>query len=469
MNSTLGLTSARETGARAAARAFCLLAPLLGGLLFADGGFFAFRDSRWREVLEKQQTCFISYNAGYENMLLAVKLDSFHSTKAVWIFPVPSSPGQVAIDVVPELPEFDGSDVRKLARQSIARVFSVLAASQIYPLAFMRELPGFSMHDGGYGDGAAGSLGFMGGGSDIDVHERIEKLGLTTELITARDRDAPFDYLKTKGLDLPDEARVILGEYVGADYSFVVSWISDTARFQRDSGDEWTDERAIKQVALSVAFRTDSIYFPLKLTSLYGSERVPIVINVLGYVTPELYGGLKPYAKTNCCVEEDYNVGSEVRSFFNDRDYFARLRYTAVEINAPAKFLTQDLIIQNVPPRGVRFSDRLYRSALPVGLLVLAVVSLLASALSALVVFLRDPSSRRTFTWLGLWNFLTLVGVAVAVILVPNRSPDQGSASRPASAGLRPSSVRRLLYIVLFSVLFFAIIWQLAAILRALT
>jgi hypothetical protein len=436
--------------------------------LTADGGFFALQDARWRQVSEKQQTCFINYSAGYENMLLAVKLDSFHSTKAVWVFPVPASPDQVAIDVVPELPEFDGSDVRKLARQSIARVFSVLAASQIYPLAFMRELPGISIRDGGYGM-APGSLGFMGAAGGIEVHERIEKLGLTTELITARDRDAPYDYLKTKGLDLPDEARAILGEYVGADYSFVVSWISDTARFQRDSADEWTDERAIKQVALSVAFRADSIYFPLKLTSLYGSERIPIVINVLGYVTPELHGSLKPYTKTNCCVAEDYNVGSDVRSFFNNRDYFPRLRYTAVEINAPAKFLTQDLIFHDTPPRGVRFSDWLHRSALLAGLLVFAVVSVLASALSALVVFLRDPSSRRTFTWLGLWNFLTLVGVAVAVIHAPSRSPDRDSASPLAPAGRRPSSVRRLLYVVLFSVLFFAIIWELSVVLRALT
>jgi hypothetical protein len=324
------------------------------------------------------------------------------------------------------------------------------------------------MHDDGYGM-APGSVGFMGAAGGIEVHERIEKLGLTTELITAQDRDAPYDYLKKKGLDLPDDARAILGDYVGADYSFVVSWISDTTRFQPDSANESTDERTIKQVALSVAFRTDSIYFPLRLTSVYGSERVPIVINVLGYVTPELYGSLKPFAKTNCCVEEDYNVRSEERSFFGNRDYFRRLRYTAVEINAPAKFLTQDLIFHDVPPRGVRFSDWLHRSALLAGLLVFAVVSLLASALSALVVFLRDPSSRRTFAWLGLWNFLTLVGVAVAVIHAPSRSPDQDSASQPAPADRRPSNVRRLLYVVLFSVLFFAIIWELSAVLRALT
>jgi hypothetical protein len=447
---------------------YCLLLP---ALLSADGGFFEYdvELARWRQVAEKQQTCFINYHDGYENMLLAVKLDSFHSTKAVWIFPVPASPDNVAIDVVPELPEFDGSNVRDLARQSIARMFSVMAMSQIYPLAFMRELPSISIYDEGYRGAGGGGVVYAGAAPGIEVHEHIEKLGLITELITARDRDAPYAYLKEKGLDLPDDARAILGEYVGADYSFVISWISDTARFQRDTDDEWTDERAIKQVALSIAFSADSIYFPLRLTSIYGSERVPIVINVLGYVTPDFYGSLKAYAKTNCCVEDDYSVHPDLRAFLNDRDYLSHLRYTAIEISAPAKFLTQDLFIRDVPPRGVWFSDWLRRSALLVGLLVFAVASLLASALSTLAVFLRDPSSRRTFTWIGLWNFLTLIGVVVAVIRIPNRSPDAGGASQSASAAQRPSSVRRLLYVVLFSAFFFAIIWQLAAILRALT
>jgi hypothetical protein len=438
---------------------------LLCGHLNADGGFFAFENARWRQVSEKQQTCFINYNAGYENMLLAVKLDTFHSTKAAWIFPVPAGPDSVTIDVISELPEFYGRNVQELARQSIARMFSVMALSQVYPIAFMYTLrdvfPRAEHHE--FEIGAIPAMGSAGG---VDVYEHIEKLGLTTELITARDRDAPYAYLKAKGLDLPEKAGAILGEYVGEDYSLVVSWMSDTNRFLPDTNDEEWDWRTVKQAALSVRFPAKDIFFPLKLTRVYDRLRVPMVINVLGYVTPRLFDALRPFTKVDCNLQDRYDVGPALLSFFNDRDYVENLRYTKITIDAPAKLLTEDLRVSNSPPLRAACADRVHHL---IGLLAVVgflAASLLAGAVAATAAFREDPALRAKFTWLGLLNVATLAGVIVGAVLVRDAKTDSNLTVRP---GLPTRAVRKAVYLLVFTLVFMGIGLLATALLRLLT
>lgn len=440
---------------------------LLCGHLKADGGFFAFDQSRWRQVDEKQQTCLISYNAGQEKMLLAVKLDTFHSTKAVWVFPVPSSPDQVRMDVVGDLPEFSGVSARVLGHQTIARMFSVMAMSQIYPIPFMSGAQE-ETRDGGYGAVPASGMPLMGGygWSDVEVYGHVEKLGLTTELIAARDKDAPYAYLKAKGLDLPEEARTILGDYVGENYSFVVSWISDTAQFKPDTSVESRDEPRIGQVAVSVTFPADSIYFPLKLTKVYGQVRVPIELNVLGDVTPELDTALRPFSKIEFNLQNDYEVPLALTSFFNDQEHVERLRYTTITINAPAKHFTQDLRIRNIAPHWVSFADWLHRSFLILVLVAFTIATLLASILSAAAAFRNDRAARLKFSLLGLLNFMTLAGVLVGTALV--RTRPRGKHPETAPQGFRSWDLRKLVYAVLFTFLFMAITLLFSLLLRTL-
>ena len=443
----------------------CMVLMLFCGQLVADGGFFAFEQSRWPQVAEKQQTCFINYRDGYENMLLAVKLDSFHSTKAAWIVPVPAGPDKVAIDVIPELPEFYGNSVHELARQSITQMFSVMALSQVYPIAFMYTLrdvfPRTEHRE--YEVGAVAGLGYAGG---VDVYEHIEKLGLTTELITARDRDAPYAYLKEKGLVLPDEARAILGEYVGEDYSLVVSWVSDTNRFLPDTNDEGWNWRTVKQVALSVRFPAEDIFFPLKLTRIYGRLRVPMVINVLGYVTPRLFDALRPFTKADCNLRDRYDVGSALLPFFNDRDYVEDLRYTKITIDAPAKLLTEDLRISNTPPLRAVCADRVHHSIGLLAVIGFLFASLVAGAVAATAAFRDDPALRAKFTWLGLLNVATLAGVIVGAVLVRDAKPDTSSTLR---LGLPNRAVRKAVYLLVFTLVFMGIGLLATALLRLVT
>jgi hypothetical protein len=188
------------------------------------------------------------------------------------------------------------------------------------------------------------------GGKGVTVHERVEKLGLTTELVSAEDGTSLRGYITQKGLTLPAASQHILEEYIGQEYSFVMSWISDPSQMEsyekeqtipyliglldqgkldeakafikasgedeqdidlildilNDTADSIVDKKqSIKQffpyqpredknkLGIFLSFPTQKIFYPLKPTSVYGNNIVPAVIYILDYVKPEVYREIK--------------------------------------------------------------------------------------------------------------------------------------------------------------------------------
>lgn len=157
-----------------------------------------------------------------------------------------------------------------------------MRVSQIYTLPFW-----FSF---------ATIVGEVGDNLDIEekiiIHEHIEKMGLATELVTAKDENTFYNYLEEKGLDLPPDSKLILNKYIGEEYTFVVSWIFDVEEFKKESATEDVYDRygiydstsSLSTVGVSIKFPTEKIFFPLKPTSIYGSQKVPILIYVMDHI-----------------------------------------------------------------------------------------------------------------------------------------------------------------------------------------
>ena len=59
---------------------------------------------RWDYLGESNQQAFINYEDGLEKMILSIGMEET-SGNAVWIFPVPSEPNKVVIDVVTQFPK----------------------------------------------------------------------------------------------------------------------------------------------------------------------------------------------------------------------------------------------------------------------------------------------------------------------------------------------------------------------------
>lgn len=410
-----------------AAILFCFLPGVL-----ADGMIIVNDESMWAPFMESQQYCYINYSNNSQNMILTVDTaGELEGDSAVWIFPVPAKPEETIINVIKGFPRFSGRDIQEEAEQDISGVMALIRATQIYSLPIdlvllsLRGLPGFSgsMLEGGI---KADSLS-----QGVDVYRRVTKMGLTTELISAENRPALESYLQDKNLLLPAKARDSIGEYIGKEYSLVISWISDIEEYKREQstadqeyygdyeeryGYEGYGPKSAFNNSLGVfiTFPTDEIYYPLKPTSIYGEEVVPAVIYVTSYVDPELFKEIEDYAEITYFYQERYNPGQELAYFFNWQTSINDFGYTKIDLTPPSKNLSEDLWIKPSKPAKISISETIVKNTFLFGLILFILISMLSSFMAALIVFRKDKPRLHWFALWGLWNTVSIIGFLIA-------------------------------------------------------
>lgn len=358
---------------------------LLTSFAYADGGvWYGYGRDVFHPLTQSRQICSIDYRDGSESMLLSIKT-GLEGEKAIWIFPIPATPEETEIDVVKEFPTYRGYEVTSKAGYTIHEATYPMALSQVWLF-----IPRIIIHFEPLGlFNIGGGVTYMGAGRDsgLIIHRHMEKSGLTTELVTSVNEDALNDYLQDKGMSLPDESLSVIKEYIGEEYSFVVSWISDVEEYRKETAGE--------VLAVKIRFPTKRIYYPLRLTSIYGEARIPVVVYVNGYVSPDLY--------------EDIKDASRVGYYANDEG----LKYTKININTESNSFTKDLWIDDKTPTSVLIAEFIATNSILSLILFFAFYSCLASLISGLIVFRRELPAWK-LALLGLSNFLTLIGFALA-------------------------------------------------------
>lgn len=426
---------------------------LLCPIVFADGMIHIYDKDMWTLGMENQQLVAINYENGFENMLISVDItDDIHGEKAVWIFPIPSNPDKVVIDILKGYPRFWGKDIDSEYNDAVGGVGLFMAGYSLFPISIPVVFFSRTMF--------AGMKGFAEGIEGVTVHERIEKMGLITELITTKDQASLNQYLQSKGLDFPQTSKNILDEYVGQDYSFVISYISDLEKFKQEAKISERsyryERRAGIPIGVFVKFPTDEIYFPLKPTSVYGSREIPILIYVVGHVTPKLYPEIKQQAEVTYFKQRSYRPQAELQTFFNGKDRIDNLKYTKIKLNAPSKYLTEDLWIKNSAPISVSIKSFLASIFWLWGIILFVILSMVSSLLAGLISFRKNPLPRKKLMLHGLWNCLTFIGFLIATIVMRTKQVDPKLLAQLKSQGLdvTPRDNRKILYTFLFYVFF---------------
>lgn len=435
-----------------------LLCLVLMPLVFADG-MVVIPKGYGRE---RGQLAFIDYNEDtkLEKMILSIQMDNIRGQKAAWVFPVPSSPNNVAIDVIQDMPRYSysGREVRSYARNVIRNVKEGVLIFQIWPVFFFISPVMYS--ESFYSEGNAKDVSIETGQS-VNVYEHIEKYGVTTELVGAEDGAAVRLYLVNKGLEVPFEANNVLRSYADKDYTFVVAWLDDSGSspvkevggvFGEAPGDPDYYPNT-RKVGVQVMFKTDQAYFPLLPTSVYGSEKVPATIYINGYVTPEVPEGIKSFTRTE--YMKGYLSYTYESSGYSDE-------YTIVSINdAPSKFFTDDLWFSEGAPSNINYAsslvDILSDNEGKIIFVSALVLSLLLGSLLGFIIF-RDQWWKLTLVSLA--NILTIIGLVIALFFVRTKNVDPVLKQRIKSAGLVTVSRdfrRKFIFLASFSVLFVVI------------
>lgn len=394
-----------------------VLVLLIAPVAFADGMIHVYDPdmSYWKLQSEESQVAVINFENGIEKMIIAVKTGNLQGQKAVWVFPVPAKPESTKIDITESFPILNGVDFETKKNTALGGALIAAGMSQVYlaPLMIILLITGGTSGMGMSGQPTdRGSLGQ--GDTGITVFEHLEKNGLTTEVVTAKNGKALYDYLAGKDLGISTSSKPLLDEYVGKDYSFVVSWVSSSQQLTSAT------------LGLMVSFPTEKIYFPLKPTRVYESSEIPILVYVLGHVTPVLYPGIENKTKTDYFYYSDYysrvydayrmsnpdfdTVPKELSSFFGSNALESGMKYTKIKITAPSSSFTEDLWVENSAPAKVAFGEFIVENSLAFGIILFIIISCLASLLAGAVIFGKDKPNLKKFALFGLANFLTLLG-----------------------------------------------------------
>ena len=402
---------------------FFFLTLLLVSCVHGDGGGYYYtygRDTLY-PLSESSQTALINYEDGVEDLLISIRTNP-EGDGLFWIFPVPSNPEDSEIELVEEFPQISGYEPKSKLGLEIKNTRDLMYLSQIYPSSFLMN-PLFIVGRGG------GTYQESRKDNGISIHQSVEKSGVVSQLISCRDEGGLSNYLSGKGFSVPEDLKSVVEEYIGENYSFVVSWITNKEEYREglEEGD----------IALRVKFSTEKIFYPLKMTSIYGEERIPIHVYVLGRVTPELYEDIE-YGSVNYFISNEYEIPSELSSFFNADGTIKGLKYSRVRIYTESINLGEDLWFSEGVSNRILLADYLAPLTPIINILFFALFSCLASLVAGLVVY-RGKVSLKELIFLGLSNFLTLIGFSIIASRVLSKKPEL--------AGREEKKNRRIWYI----------------------
>jgi len=196
--------------------------------------------------------------------------------------------------------------------------------------------------------------------------------------------------------------KKILIDYINKDYSFVVSYISNLEKFKEIN----------HQLGVYVTFPTPQIFFPLKPTSIYGNEIIPITIYVNNYVKPEIFELISWNTKTSYNFNNEIKFDEELNDFFFNKNINNKLRYTKINIISPSNHLADDLWINQSGPKPYIFQfliDYYYICAIFIWL----IISCISSLLAADIAFNDTQFNKKLFFKFGAFNLLSLLGMII--------------------------------------------------------
>lgn len=227
-----------------------------------------------------------------------------------------------------------------------------------------------------------------------------------------------------------------------------------------------------------VSFPTDKIFYPLKLTSVYGSTVIPTEVRIVGYVKPQTYKDIASYVKTEYYYKESYyDTYGDPKNPFGWQDD-QNIRYTKISLNAPSKLFSDDLWFTANNSFKLTLLELFIRFPWIEFVILFLVGSFLAGVLAALVAFWGKLETKRKlikYGLIGFANILTILGVVLFVFFTRTRSLDEMQKTQLTtlkSQGLATWSIhsrdygRKFLFVLLFSLFYVGLILLFNALLK---
>ncbi len=248
-----------------------------------DGTFYFYDNELWKIGEETFQYAYITYKNGIETMILTVKLDDVNGTKGVWMFPVPANISSVKIeniathDLPYTPPSLESENLNEKFNETF--VFSAMVTC-MQPIPFNILI--YLVNQG------VSSLGVAGEGSPEVI--TIWYHGIIFEIVSLSDENAFTRYLNSNNLTLNSATNTIIDSYLNKNYTMIFGWIENITEYK-----DWLVRNHIERPILNIklSFPTKKIFFPLKISSVFGDQEVEVLLHIKTMVSPVLYPEIK--------------------------------------------------------------------------------------------------------------------------------------------------------------------------------
>jgi hypothetical protein len=378
-------------------------------------------------ISQDAQFGLISYSSGEEKLAISIRIaesDLMLGTSAVWMFPVPAAPENVDISLISEITTLGGAPLGLVAESEMSDYLAAVLMSQVYtvPLtwAIMDDrllLPRDNL--------------MLGWEEPIRVIEAVAAQGMVAELVGTNDSTALGEYLESKGMVLGPLEQATVEEYVGQDYSFVVSWIPNTTAFMEAApGVVNYDGDRYYNLGIRMDFPTDRIFYPMRLTSAYGDEHVPMLVEVFGLVSVDDPRGYDVDVQHMCHGWTHLPPDMQPFASYGDDARLPGYEFTRIWVDVESSSLEEDLWMDDESPMGADALVFATLNPLVVVLISFVLASMLASIIVAFLVFRPYGPRLERFALLAGLNFLSIIALWLALrnervkkYLIPTEEP----------------------------------------------
>jgi hypothetical protein len=289
-------------------------------------------------VGEQEQNALIEWHGGRERLFVATRTGSGRGP-SVWVVPVPGQPDEVVAEPVARFPRvvsFRSVTAAARARLGEVRDWGLLLDSGflvVFALLGQRagvsfDLPGPRTPEG------------------VQVHERVEKLGLVVELVTAQSPKTLDHYLAGHALGVRATDLTPLEGYFDRPYTFVCAWAA--------GGSAGLTARAIR-----IDFPSPTVYYPLRPSQVYGSD-LATTLYVRGWVRPSAGSDVR---RVRCHYGDGFVREEAVEQGPGDRPAPSvsareeREPLTRIDLTTAAPDWSEDLHLEPGAPAAVRVAE----------------------------------------------------------------------------------------------------------------
>lgn len=415
------------------------LLPMVAMPVMADGISWRRETSNtlvWSHVQERSQYSIINFEDGTEKMIISIQVGVEELDSAIemyWLFPVPCEPQNVTVDILSNVPRLEGEPFGTELAES-------LADSPLWGMSLMTQIwtiPLVGFYSMVLGIGTTGGIGTP----NVIVHDSASEYGLTSAVVTADSAEDLGEYFQLIGLTIPEDDLALIDEYIMHDFSFVATRISDVDLFRNSAHSMNDGDGAYYMMGVETDFKTEQIFFPLKLTRGYGEAEIPILVQILGLANPLALPPTNQYLRVGVDywqMDGDYLISGssyyygpttvympDMLSFFEEQigdsweDYPSgtyRLidqEFTTVTIEGRADALVEDLWLGDGAPLTVGATDFIIEN----GSLFVMISVILISALAGLITGMlidRDRRHIRQYLLAGCCNVFTVGFATIA-------------------------------------------------------